>query len=70
MEKIKEFLTIWGNGYKSFKGNTIKEFHDIDFFTKDNGYNNEEIKSIKSLKVGGCISLNDFSGVHSVIRLK
>lgn len=68
--KIKTFLCVWGVGYHVCDGSKVKtkKVH-MSFFTDDNGFDEENINEIQSLRLGESLNCKDMLSVMSVVRL-
>jgi len=63
----KSFLTYHGEGYVKTGTNAVV---GIGKFSEEEGYSPNDIATIKKMKVGQEIDLSDFSGIHTIRRLK
>jgi hypothetical protein len=65
----REFECFWGDGYRSEVAKSILAYHDIDFFTEDRGYWNDDIHKVKHLIIGETVRFDE-NGDHWVRRIK
>ncbi len=63
------FLAVWGLGYGEKP--VSEKYHEVDadFITEENGYREENIKTIEQLEIGESINLPE-CGFHSIVRLR
>ena len=66
----KQFECFWGDNYRADYEKSILEYHTIEFFTEEQGYEYEHSKSINALEIGQQIELGDPFSVHWVRRIK
>ena len=65
---MKQFECFWGDGYRDLDNKSILAYHDVDFFTEDRGYSEQEIKMVCDLNIGDYADFQE-SGSHWVRRI-
>ena len=65
---MKQFECFWGDGYRDLDNKSILAYHDVDFFTEDRGYSEQEIKMVHDLDIGDYADFQE-SGDHWVRRM-
>ena len=65
----RQFECFWGANYRADGEKSILEYHTIEFFTEERGYEYDHLKSIDALEVGHQIDLGDPFSVHWVRRM-
>ena len=69
-DNTKEFECFWGQGYITPQEKSKLEYHKLDFFTTDRGYEFDHFKEINNLDVGDTADLGDPFSTHWVRRMK
>ena len=69
-DNTKEFECCWNTGYVKPEEKSRLEYHKLDFFTEDRGYDFENFKEVNNLDVGDVVELGDPFSVHWVRRMK
>jgi hypothetical protein len=69
---MKQFECFWGDGYRDSKSDnkSILAYHDVDFFTEDRGYEQNDITDILELEINEIVNLDCVTGQHWVRRIK
>lgn len=65
----RQFECFWGNNYRADSEKSILEYHTIEFFTEERGYEYDHIKAVDNLEVGQQIELGDPFSIHWVRRM-
>lgn len=65
---MKRYLCIWDKDVFEIENNFI-ETHYLDFFTKENGYDESEIYTISNMSVGEVYSIPSSGEAHTVVRI-
>ena len=69
-DNTKEFECCWNIGYIKPEEKSRLEYHGLDFFTEDRGYDFQNFKEVNGLDVGDIVELGDPFSVHWVRRMK
>ena len=64
---MKRYLCIWDKDV--FEVNNITEIHYLDFFTEENGYDENEIYIISNMSIGEVYSIPSCGEAHIVVRI-
>ena len=66
----KQFECFWGDNYRAIHEKSILEYHTMEFFTDEQGYEYEHRKLINALEIGLQIDLGEPLAGHWVRRIK
>ena len=69
-ESPRLFECFWGVNYRADHEKSILEYHTIEFFTEDRGYEYDQLKKINALEIGDQVELGDHFSTHWVRRMK
>jgi hypothetical protein len=61
----EKFVCYWRTGVDSH----ITEIHNADFFTKDNGYSEDDIEILANILIGESADLSQITQQHYVMRI-
>jgi hypothetical protein len=66
----KLFECFWGHGYVKPEEKSKLEYHGLDFFADNNGYDFSDFKEINGLGVNGTCNLSEGQTEHWIRRMK
>jgi hypothetical protein len=69
-DNTKEFECCWNTGYVKHEEKSKLEYHKLDFFSEDRGYDFDAFKEVNNLDVGDIVELGDPFSTHWVRRMK
>lgn len=66
------YLCVWGQGYINHDSldEARQANNHLEFFTRENGYSDENIVAVKALEIGEALTLNEMGAIHTVVRTK
>ena len=65
----KVFMCIWGDGYIEYGAPAIIECHGLPFFTRDNGFSNNQIQDMSRILVGYSLRILGVTEIMIVVRV-
>jgi hypothetical protein len=66
---MKMYECFWGDGYRGANNMSILEYHPLDYFTENRGYDLDHIQEVNDLKIGDKANFNCMTGEHWVRRM-
>jgi hypothetical protein len=67
---VKLFECFWGAGYRGDDNKSIMTYHLDNFFSKDCGYEQNDIANILKMEINEIENLDGINGQHWVRRIK
>lgn len=65
---MKQFECFWGDGYRGEENRSILAYNNLDFFTFERGYSEDDINEVEGLGLGDYAQFQE-CGDHWVRRI-